>query len=124
MTMAFPTTGVQFKFPLPSGLKPDTGVVRTDSGKLIRLRKNSTSARQELASINVKIRDTNMKAWFDYIQANVGSTVDWELSGVQLFTRSSTSVEVVILGYTDPVKPESDPLHWEHQITLLYVQDQ
>jgi len=122
--MAFPITGVEFHFPVPSGIDSDTGVVITDSGKPIRLQKNSASVRKELCNINVKVRDSGWKAWFDYIQANYSATVDWEMAGVQLFTRAATSVEVKIIGYTDPVKPEKSPLFWTQSITLLYVADQ
>ena len=122
--MAFPTTGVQFKHPIPSAIKPDTGVVLTDSFKPIRLQKNSTSQRQEICFMNVRVRDNGMKAWLDYIEGNINTTVNWELAGVQLFTRAATSVQVKIIDYTDPLKPEKDPLHWDMQITLLYVADQ
>lgn len=121
MPMDFPTTGVQFDLPIPSPVLSDTMPIISDSGKIRRLQKNSSSQRQELAVLTAKIRNTNMKAWFDFIQVNFGKEVGWSLSGVQLFTRAATDIQVLIVGYTDPSIPEDDPLHWQHQITLKYI---
>lgn len=124
MAMAFPIEGVEIHFPIPSDIHTDTEVIITDSAIPKRLVKNQSTARQEICKINVKIKDDYMKTWLDYIEANFSATVNWELSGVQLFTRASTSVQVKIVDYTEPIKPEKTPLHWDMQITLLYIGDQ
>jgi len=105
--MAVPLTGVEILFPIAYQFNSDKLITETDQGGFQVTQKNSTSARIEECILNLKIRGTELKTFYDYIKANFGDIVTFTKTGIQIFNNASTSQSVRIVGYTSPVKIEN-----------------
>lgn len=82
----------------------DKLIFESDNNNFYVTQKNSTSARIEVVELTLRIRDTEMSTFYNFIKSNFGSVVQFTYSGVQPFINASESQDVVIIEYSEPIK--------------------
>lgn len=99
--------GVEILFPIKYLFKTDKLVTENDKGEFKTTQINSTSVRNEIVELSLKIRASKLSSFFNTVRSQYGKSVILSKTGIQLFNNSNTTNDVLIVGYSAPTKINS-----------------
>jgi hypothetical protein len=115
-----PLTGVQILYMIPNNISPDKLVSESDNGEFFGIQKNTTSARVEMTTLSLKVRQSNMEDLITFLKTNYRKkTVKFDKVGMTPFLNADESNECRIISYTSPVKEQEK--YYTMSLTLRKV---
>ena len=112
-----PLTGVEVLHPIQPKPKTNRLVHSTDAFIPKVVSKTASSWRQEIITIEFRIKSGDMATFIFFLEQNFDTTITLNLPGIQPFIRSGASHDCWILDWSQPTRELEK--HWRMNVTFM-----